>query len=77
VSTATLRSMTQKLTSRRHETVGPQTFRTGDLVEIQVSFVVVPMKGERRKMITVLRSIALIDGDFRQVSDTNARTGKK
>ncbi|GLB38110.1 hypothetical protein LshimejAT787_0411610 [Lyophyllum shimeji] len=49
---------------RSHEKVGPQTFRVGDIVEIQVSFVVVPTKGDRYKMMSVLRSIALIDGAF-------------
>lgn len=41
-------------------------FRIGDIVEIQVSFVMVPLKGDRYKMITVLRSIALINGAFSQ-----------
>ncbi|RDB31017.1 hypothetical protein Hypma_000107 [Hypsizygus marmoreus] len=50
----------------RHEKVGPQSFRVGDLVEIQISFVVVPLKGEQYKMMTVLRSIALIDGAYQQ-----------
>ncbi|KAF5366486.1 hypothetical protein D9615_005098 [Tricholomella constricta] len=49
-----------------HEKVGPQMFRIGDIIEIQVSFVVVPLKGDRYKMITVLRSIALINGAFSQ-----------
>ncbi|KAF8075764.1 hypothetical protein FPV67DRAFT_1407739 [Lyophyllum atratum] len=51
-----------------YQKIGPQSFRTGDIVEIQVSFVVVPLKGEKYKMISVLRSIAFIDGNFKQVS---------
>ncbi|RDB19734.1 hypothetical protein Hypma_013178 [Hypsizygus marmoreus] len=50
-----------------HVSVGPQTFRIGDLVEIQLSFVVVPLKGDKYKMLAVLRSIALLSGQFRQV----------
>ncbi|KAF8076944.1 hypothetical protein FPV67DRAFT_1406351, partial [Lyophyllum atratum] len=55
----------------------PQAFRIGDIVEIQVSFIVVPLKGERFKMMTVLRSIALIDGTFSKVRlDSNDETWK-
>ena len=36
----------------------------GDIVEVQLSFVVIPVKGGRRKMLTVLRSLALLDGDY-------------
>ncbi|KAF8896010.1 hypothetical protein BD779DRAFT_1466051 [Infundibulicybe gibba] len=45
---------------------GPQVFRIGDLVEVQVSFTVVPLKAGKRKMLSVLRSIALLDGQFSQ-----------
>jgi hypothetical protein len=42
-------------------------FRIGDIVQVQLSFVVIPIKGGRRKMLTVLRSIALLDGSFSKV----------
>ncbi|KAF8068805.1 hypothetical protein FPV67DRAFT_1414586, partial [Lyophyllum atratum] len=59
----------------RHEPLRPQAFRIGDIVEIQVSFIVVPMKGERYKMMTVLRSIALIDGTFSNKVSLNCDNG--
>lgn len=49
------------------ETVNPQIFRVGDIVEAQVSFIAVPLKDKKYKMITVLRSIALLDSTFSQV----------
>ena len=55
----------------RVETVGPQIFRIGDIVEIQVSFIVVPLKHDKHKMIVVLRSIALLDPYFSQVKTEN------
>ena len=44
-------------------------FRVGDIVQAQVSFVVIPLKGGRRKMISVLRSLALLDGSLSTVWD--------
>ncbi|KAF8878568.1 hypothetical protein BD779DRAFT_1676825 [Infundibulicybe gibba] len=51
----------------------PQVFRIGDLVDVQLLFVVVPLKERRYKMITMLRSIALIDGSFSQLFPTLLR----
>jgi hypothetical protein len=48
--------------------VNPQAFRIGDIVEAQVSFVVVPLKSEGTKMLIVLRSVALLDSAFTQVT---------
>lgn len=47
--------------------MGPQSFRVGDIVAIQVSFVVIPLKGEKRKMLSILRTVTLIDGTFSKV----------
>ncbi|KAF8811793.1 hypothetical protein BYT27DRAFT_7017840, partial [Phlegmacium glaucopus] len=47
--------------TNRFEPVGPEIFRIGDIVEIQVSFIAVPLKDNKHKMIVVLRSIALLD----------------
>jgi hypothetical protein len=49
------------------ETVNPQIFRVGDIVEAQVSFIAAPLKNKKYKMIVVLRSIALLDPTFSQV----------
>ncbi|KAG6818509.1 hypothetical protein H0H93_004406 [Arthromyces matolae] len=48
--------------------MGPQAFRRGDLVAADLSFVVVPIKGERFRMINVLRSLTLLDGSFKMDS---------
>lgn len=39
-------------------------FRVGDIVQAQLSFVVIPVKAGRRRMLTVLRSLALLDAAF-------------
>ena len=49
------------------EAVNPQIFRVGDIVEAQVSFIAVPLKDKKHKMIVVLWSIALLDATFSQV----------
>ncbi|KAF8237513.1 hypothetical protein L208DRAFT_1247069, partial [Tricholoma matsutake] len=54
----------------------PQSFRKGDIVELQLSFVIValkedPQKGKRCKLLVVLRSMALLDTQFSTVSWTD------
>lgn len=39
----------------------------GNVVEIQVSFVAVPLKGEQFKMVMIMHYITLLDGTFGQV----------
>ncbi|KAF8868435.1 hypothetical protein BD779DRAFT_1683918 [Infundibulicybe gibba] len=46
----------------------PQVFRVGDLVDVQVSFVVVELRQQKFKMVPVLRTIALVDGNFTQMA---------
>ncbi|KAF8231810.1 hypothetical protein L208DRAFT_1467313, partial [Tricholoma matsutake] len=51
------------------EVCHPQSFRQGDIVELQLSFVVVPLKedstkGKQYKMLVVLQSMALLDTQF-------------
>ncbi|KAF8815676.1 hypothetical protein BYT27DRAFT_7079376 [Phlegmacium glaucopus] len=48
-------------------TPGATNILNGDIVEIQVSFIVVPLKDNKFKMIVVLRSITLLDPYFSQV----------
>ena len=49
------------------EGVNPQIFRVGDIVKVQVSFITVPLKDNKHKMIVMLQSIALLDASFSQV----------
>jgi hypothetical protein len=50
-----------------YETAQPHSYRVGDIVEIQMTIIGVPLKGRKFKMLTVLRSIALLDSSFTQV----------
>jgi len=42
-------------------------FHIGDIVEVQVSFIVIPVKGGRRKILTVLQSLTLIKETLKKV----------
>jgi hypothetical protein len=46
----------------------PTQFRVGDIVEVQMTLTMVPIKKERFKMISQLRTVALLDGSFTDVS---------
>jgi len=39
----------------------PTRFKIGDIVEAQVSFVGIPLKGGKAKMLVVLRALTLLD----------------
>lgn len=51
----------------RFQPTRPQTFQVGDIVEVQVSFIAVPIRDGKWKINTILRSISLFDGSFTQV----------
>ncbi|KIM78013.1 hypothetical protein PILCRDRAFT_75994, partial [Piloderma croceum F 1598] len=51
----------------RYHPVAPVRFRIGDIVEAQMSCVVVPLKGEKFKMIHQLHLLALLDATYTQV----------
>lgn len=46
----------------------PTRFRVGDIVEVQMTVAAVPVKNNKYKMIIQLRSLALLDGTFADVS---------
>jgi hypothetical protein len=52
----------------RFEPVDPVRFRVGDMVEVQATVVAIPVKNNKFKTIVQLRSLALIDGSFTEVS---------
>lgn len=58
---------TNTTTMHRFETAEPKIFRIGDIVEAQVSFVATPLQNGKRKLRTVMRTVALLDGSFAQV----------
>lgn len=49
------------------EAATPNIFQIGDIVKIQVSFIIVPLKDDKHKMMVMLRSIAFLDPHFGQV----------
>lgn len=51
----------------RFKETGPHTFQEGDIVELQVSFIVVPLREQKSRMNVILRSITLLEGKFTQV----------
>jgi hypothetical protein len=57
----------------RMEKTNPSRLRVGDVVEQQLSFVVVPAQTGKFKMTLILRSIALINGNITDVSQTHPR----
>ena len=46
----------------------PAQFRVGDIVEAQITIAAVPMRNNKFKMICQLRSLALLDSTFTDVS---------
>ena len=46
---------------------GPQIFQEGDIVELQVSFIVVPVRDQKCRMSIILRGVTLLEGIFTQV----------
>ena len=47
---------------------GPHIFREGDIVEVQVTIVVTPIRNGQRKLRVVLHSIALVNGSYGKVN---------
>ncbi|KAF8229612.1 hypothetical protein L208DRAFT_1285997, partial [Tricholoma matsutake] len=46
---------------------GPQMFCIGDIIQVQVSFITIPVWGNNYKMLVVLHSMALLDGSLSNV----------
>jgi hypothetical protein len=51
----------------RFQPTKPQTFQVGDIVEVQVSFIAIPIRDNKWKISTILRSVNLFNGSFTQV----------
>ena len=51
----------------RYTPVKPIIFGVGDIVEVQASFMAIPLKGGKFKSTMVLRGITLVDGTFTHV----------
>ncbi|KAK0217473.1 hypothetical protein EDD85DRAFT_781588, partial [Armillaria nabsnona] len=53
--------------------VSPNKIQVSDIVEMHISFTAVPLKGGRKKVVSVLRSITLLDGNLTEVCDSCTR----
>ncbi|KAF8218807.1 hypothetical protein L208DRAFT_1347080, partial [Tricholoma matsutake] len=53
--------------NHRYEQCNPQSFRISNIMQAQVSFIVVPVCGGKCKMLSVLQSIALLNRCFANV----------
>jgi hypothetical protein len=47
------------------------TFQVGDIVEVNFSVVVMPVKQEKHQMMLVLRGLALLDSSLTTVREIN------
>ena len=52
----------------RHYDINPKAIRVGDIVEVQVSFEGIQLKGNRCKMVIILRAITVLDKGAHNVS---------
>ena len=57
----------------RHKEIPPNAIRVGDIVEVQLSFEGIQLKGNRCKMIVMLRALTLLDNEPLEVSKTKGR----
>ncbi|KAL0960763.1 hypothetical protein HGRIS_005785 [Hohenbuehelia grisea] len=60
----------------KYEEILPCKFRDGDVVEVQLSFTMTPVKGGNFKVQTILRGITLLDGSVAEVSGPFSHTVK-
>lgn len=51
----------------RYITVKPACVSVGDIVELQVSFIMVPLRDNNFKVTMVLRSVLVLDRSYTQV----------
>ncbi|KAF8871920.1 hypothetical protein BD779DRAFT_1399291, partial [Infundibulicybe gibba] len=55
-------------TSHRYLPVAPVKMQIGDIVEVQMSLIAVPLRGGQFKMTSVLRGVTLMNGQLTQVA---------
>ena len=54
-------SVTASQIRARYDIIDPSKLNKGDIVEVQVSFVVVPIKDKRFKPLIIMRAVTLLD----------------
>lgn len=56
---------------RRYKPKDPATFKIGDIIEVKVSFVIIPSRGGGHAMQVMLRGLTLLDNSFSKVREIN------
>jgi hypothetical protein len=56
------------LINNRYPPISPAAFREGDIVDAEVTFMLVPIRNDLHKLVAVLRSLTLLDATYTQVS---------
>ena len=59
------------ISSTRYQVISPTKFQIGNIVEAQMSFQVVPVRGGQHMIVVILRSLALLDSQQARVSHYN------
>ena len=62
--------------SYRFRTVEPKVFHIGDMVQVEVTFIAVSLKGGKQKLKAILRTVALLNNTFAKVSNDRWRHRK-
>ena len=66
-----------RLTCKRFQAIRPQLIKNGDIVEVQISFIGIPIQDNKYRISTVLISISLFDGQFSQVRHVQTLSNSK
>lgn len=61
--------------SSRFVKTKPINFRPGDIVEVQVSFALLPLREKKYKLSLILRSLTILDATFSQACSSPPRSG--
>ena len=58
----------------RFDQAQPTAFQLGDIVEVQASFVALPMRDNKAKLSMILHSISLLNKQFTQVREGSTQS---
>jgi hypothetical protein len=54
--------------THRYANMDPAQFRQGDIIEVEISLALVPVKEKKYKLVAVLRSLTSLDETYSQVN---------
>ena len=55
---------TKRLNDVSYKIISPAKFREGDIVDAEVTFMLVPIQGGKHKLVGVLRSLTLLESTY-------------